>query len=48
VRIYTFAILALKEGNAWKQGEYNAFFKEEGNKRFLVSEEGGKEEFIVV
>jgi hypothetical protein len=48
VRIYTFAILALREGNAWRQGEYDAFFWEEVNERFLVGEEGGEDEFVVV
>jgi hypothetical protein len=48
VRIYAFAILALREGNVWRQGEYDAFFGEEGNERFLVGEEDGEEEFVVV
>jgi len=48
VRIYAFAILALREGNAWRQGEYDAFFGEEGNERFLVGEGGGGQEFVAV
>jgi len=39
VRVYAYAILALREGNAWCQGEYDTFFSDEGNERFLEQEE---------
>jgi hypothetical protein len=49
VRIYAYALLALREGNAWRQWEYDAFFGEEGNERFLVGEgDGDGDEFTVL
>lgn len=39
LRVYAYAILALREGNAWCQGEYDAFFSDEVNGRFLEQEE---------
>jgi hypothetical protein len=41
LRVYAYAILALREGNTWRQGEYDAFFSEEENERFLEEEEDG-------
>jgi hypothetical protein len=37
-----YAILALREGNAWSQAEYDAFFQEAENERFLGDEEDGE------
>lgn len=49
MRIYAYAVLALREGNAWRQWEYDAFFEEEGNERFLVGEgDGNGDEFAVL
>ncbi|PMD38819.1 hypothetical protein L207DRAFT_513300 [Hyaloscypha variabilis F] len=42
VRVYMYAILALREGNAWSQAEYDAFFEEAENERFLGDEESGE------
>lgn len=44
MKIYAFAILALKEGNAWCQGEYDEFFGAEENVRFLAEERDGRED----
>jgi hypothetical protein len=42
VRVHVYAILALREGNAWSQAEYDAFFQEAENERFLGDEEDGE------
>lgn len=42
MRVYAYAVLALREGNAWRRGEYDAFFAEMGNERFLVGDGDGE------
>ena len=48
MRIYAYAVLALREGNAWRQEDYDAFFGEAENARFLVVEGGGYEFEVVL